>query len=131
MPKGLLALALHDDIFTAESLQTVRNIFQARIPSGRESLQLKIKRNASDVPVFCAPGRATNSFRTSPTEPLHSSIRLRYLTELGRRCGLERPFTQYCARRGLVNAVNSKLTLLLRESLWSRRTDSNLSNPSR
>ena len=108
----LLSLALYDDVFAAESLRDVSNIFRAQVPRGKKCLQLKIKRSALDVPVFRAPGGAVDGFRTSPTEPLRSSTWLRYLTQLGRKSGLEKSFTQYCARRGLVNAVNSKLILL-------------------
>lgn len=100
-------------MFAAESLRDVSNIFRARIPSGKKSLQLKIKRSALDIPVFRTPGRAADGFRTSPTEPLRSSTWLRYLQDLGRKSGLEKSFTQYCARRGLVNAVNSGSILLL------------------
>ena len=91
-----------------QSLHNVSNIFRAEIPSGKKCLQLKIKRSKLDIPVFRAPGRAADGFRTSPTEPLRSSTWLRYLQGLGRRSGLEKSFTQYCARRGLVNAVNSE-----------------------
>lgn len=47
---------------------------------------------------------------------MRSSTWLRYLRRLGRNSGLEHSFTQYCARRGLVNAVNSKWILLLSSS---------------
>ena len=109
-------MALFDDVFAAESLKNVSNIFRAKIPSGKKCLQLKMKRNVLDTPIFREPGRAADGFRTSPTNPLRSGTWLRYLRRLGRNSGLEQSFTQYCARRGLVNAVNSKSILL---PLWS------------
>lgn len=109
----LLSLALYDDVFAAESLWNVSNIFRAKIPLAKKCLQLKMKRSALDIPVFREPGRAVNGFRTSSTKALRSSTWLRYLTQLGRNSGLEKSFTQYCARRGLVNAINSKSILLL------------------
>lgn len=119
----LLHMALYDDVFAAESLRDVSNIFRAKIPSGKKCLQLKMKRNALDIPVFREPGRAGDGYRTSPTKPLRSSTWLRYLRRLGRNSGLENSFTQYCARRGLVNAVNSKSILLLYPSTFSRCAD--------
>ena len=71
-----------------------------------------MKRSALDLPVFREPGRSIHGFRTSSTKPLRSSTWLRYLTQLGRRSGMEKSFTQYCARRGLVNAVNGESLLV-------------------
>lgn len=105
-------MALYDEVFVAESLRNVSNIFQATITSGKKCLQLKTKREVLDTPVFREPGRAEDGYRTSPTEPLRSGTWLRYLRRLGRNSGLEQSFTQYCARRWLVNAVNSKFLLL-------------------
>ncbi len=105
-------MALHDDVFAAESVRNVSHIFGAKVPSGKNCLQLKMKRNVLDIPVFREPGRAVGGYRTSPTQPLRSATWLRYLRRLGRTSGLEQSFTQYCARRGLVNAVNSKSVLL-------------------
>ena len=99
-------------MFAVESLKNVSNIFGAEIPSGKKCLQLKTKRKVLDTPVFREPGRAKDGYRTSPTQPLRSGTWLRYLRRLGRNSGLEQSFTQYCARRGLVNAVNSKSVLL-------------------
>ena len=108
----LLSMALYDDVFAAEPLRNVNNIFRAEVPAGKKCLQLKMKRAVLDTPVFREPGRAVDGHRTSPTKPLRSGTWLRYLRRLGRNSGLEQSFTQYCARRGLVNAVNSKLVLL-------------------
>ena len=105
-------MALYDDVFAAESLRNVSNIFQAKIPARKKCLQLKTKRKVLDTPVFREPGRAVDGYRTSTTEPLRSGTWLRYLRRLGRNSGLEQSFTQYCARRGLVNAINSKSVLL-------------------
>ncbi len=71
-----------------------------------------MKRNVLDTPVFREPGHAVDGYCTSPTQPLRSSTWLRYLRWLGHNSGLELSFTQYCAQRGLVNAVNSKSVLL-------------------
>lgn len=75
----LLSLALYDNVFAAGLLRNISNIFRAKIPPGKKSLQLKIKGSALDIPVFRIPGCAADGFRTSPTEPLRSSTWLRYL----------------------------------------------------
>ena len=105
-------MALYDNVFVAESVRNISHIFGAKVPSGKRSLQLKMKRKVLDIPVFREPGRTADGYRTSPTQPLRSGTWLRYLRRLGRNSGLEQSFTQYCARRGLVNAVNSKSAFL-------------------
>ncbi len=71
-----------------------------------------MKRNVLNIPVFCEPERAVGGYHTSPTQPLRSATWLRYLWWLGHTFRLKQSFTQYCAQRGLVNVVNSKLVLL-------------------
>jgi len=104
----LLFMALHDDVFVAESTRDVSYIFRVKPPSVKKSLTLKIKADALDQPVFREPERVADEYRTSKTKPLRSSTWLRYLKRLGLKSGLKHSFTQYVARRGLVNAVNSK-----------------------
>lgn len=113
-------MALYDEVFAAEPLKDVSNIFRAKVPAGKKCLQLKMKRTVLDTPVFREPGRAVDGHRTSPKKPLKWSTWLRYLRRLGRNSGLEQSFTQYCARRGLVNAVNRKSILLQLRSSPSR-----------
>jgi len=104
----LLFMALHDDVFVAESTRDVSYIFRAKPSAAKKSLTLKIKADALNQPVFREPERAADEYRTSKTKPLRSSTWLRYLKRLGLKSGLKHSFTQYVARRGLVNAVNSK-----------------------
>lgn len=105
-------MVLYDEVFAAESLRNDSHIFGAKIPSGKRCRQLKTKRTVLDTPVFREPGRAEDWYRTSLTEPLRSGTWLRYLRRLGGNTGVEQSLTQFCARRGLVNAVNSKSLLL-------------------
>ncbi len=104
----LLSMTLHDDVFVAESTRDVSYIFRAKPSSAKKSLTLKIKADALDQPVFREPERAADKYRTSKTKSLRSSTWLRYLKRLGFKSGLKHSFTQYVARRDLVNAVNSK-----------------------
>ena len=100
----LLSLALYDDAFEAESAKTIRNLFWAQMPQGRESIVLKWRRSALDTPVFRQPLRGGS---TSATEPLRSSTWAGYMLKLGRAAGFRHPLTQYWLRRGLLNSVNS------------------------
>ncbi len=100
-----------------------RQHFPSQGPLGEEMSLIKDEAQSLDIPVFREPGRVMDGYRTSPTKPLHSSTRLRYLRQLGRNSGLENSFTQYCARRGLVNAVNSKSIVLPGPSSFYCGTD--------
>lgn len=66
-------MAIYADVFKSESMKDVRNIFIAKPAPGKKSIELKMKRDALDKPVFRAPGRAADEYRTSPTEPLRAS----------------------------------------------------------
>ncbi len=100
-------MALHDNIFVAQSLSNVTNIFEAEIPEDKLCLQLKIQRKALDQPVFREPDTSSCGYGTATTKPLRVSTWLRYLQRLGLKAELELPSTQYCFRRGLINAINS------------------------
>ena len=47
----LLALGLHDDIFAA-TIEDVADIYTTYIPPYRKGIQLKIKREKLDIPIF-------------------------------------------------------------------------------
>lgn len=102
----LLAMALHDGIFTAE-FRRLEDIYWHQIPSHREGIQLKIKRMALDRPVFRQPTRGSDGYRTSEHEPLKSDKWSDYLRKLGEVAGLKCNLTQYVWRRSLINAINS------------------------
>ncbi len=72
-------MVLHNDVFTAQSVRNVSHIFGVKVPSEKKCLQLKMKRNVLDTPVFREPGHAVDGYCTSPTQPLRSSTWLRYL----------------------------------------------------
>lgn len=53
----LLYLAVYDDVLVSPKLWTVDNVFGTIVPPRKNSLQLKIKREAFDLPVFREPSR--------------------------------------------------------------------------
>lgn len=63
-------MALYNDVFVAESVRNISHIFGGKVPSGKRSLQLKMKREVLDIPVFREPGRTVDGYHTSPMQPL-------------------------------------------------------------
>lgn len=109
----LLALAVHDKAFEVNAInRDPSNIFRIKIPEYRNSLRLSWKSSIANIPLFRQPENCAGVWITSATQPLKSSTWRRYLKGLGISAGLEHPFTQYVIRRGLMNTVNSKVTLL-------------------
>jgi len=103
-------MALHDDIFVSPKIKyDIRSIFDTQVPTWKKCLVMKITKEALDKPVFRQPGKADAGYLTSPTVPLSASTWRGHLVNLGKKAGLQLALTQYCFRRGLVNAVNRKL----------------------
>lgn len=111
----LFAMAIHDDIFAPE-FREIEDIYWAKIPSHKVGMQVKIKREKLDLPVFRQPERSENGYRTSDSTPLKASTWSNYLRPLGRLAGLKYLLTQYVFRRTTINYINSmnhlSLTLL-------------------
>lgn len=104
----LLALALHDGIF-APDIQDVEDIYTKKIPPHRRGMQLKIKREWLDVPIFREPERTDEGYRTSSKIPMKAATEARYLKRNGEQSGQERNLTQKFLRRGGINAINSRM----------------------
>lgn len=98
----LLALALDDETFEAESARYIENIFRVKIPPGKHSLALKWKRELLDLPVLREPTRGDKGSGTSPTKPLRASTFARNLRRLGRIVGPRGNLGQKYFRRGLL-----------------------------
>ena len=96
----LLTMAFHDDVFEKPINLTKVGIF-------RNFVRLTMKQDVLDMPIFRKPKRDEFEDRISRTYSLKATTWLRYLQRLGRNFGLEQSFTQYCARRGSINVVNS------------------------
>lgn len=104
----LLALALHDNIFDA-TIKDVADIYTAPIPSHRKGIQLKVKREKLDVPIFREPEHTSDGYRTSVAQPLKSRTWARIIKRIGIKAGQEQSLTQKVLRRGGINAINSKV----------------------
>ncbi len=107
----LLALALDDEAFEAESAKYIENIFWVKMPPGKRSLTLKWKREVLDLPVLREPMRGAEGSGTSPTKPLCAITFARNLKRTGRKAGLQGNLGQKYLRRGLLNVVNSMTSL--------------------
>ncbi|KAF7139772.1 hypothetical protein CNMCM5793_008215 [Aspergillus hiratsukae] len=104
----LLSLALHDGIF-APDIRGIGDIYTKQIPSHRRGMQLKIRREWLDVPIFREPERTDEGYRTSRSIPLKAATSGRYLKRTGEQSGQEKNLTQKVLRRGGINAINSRI----------------------
>lgn len=66
-------MALYDNVFAAEFLKNVSNIFRAKVSAEKKCLLLKMKRTVLNIPVFREPERAVNEYHISPIKSLKSS----------------------------------------------------------
>lgn len=107
-----LFMIFYDDVFVAKSLKNVNNIFRVKISVEKKCLQLKMKRTILNISIFRELERVEDEHRTSSIKSLKLSTWLRYFRRLSRNSELEQFFIQYCARRDLINVVNSKSILL-------------------
>jgi hypothetical protein len=72
-------------------------------------MQLKIKRQWLDVPIFREPERTEEGYTTSKEKPMKAATEARYLKRNGEQSGQERNLTQKFLRRGGINAINSRM----------------------
>lgn len=111
----LLALGLDDNIFEA-IIQDVADVYTRPIPPHRKGIQLKIKRDKLDIPIFREPEK-DKGYQTSDAQPLKSRTWSRNMKRLGKQAGLEESLTQKVLRRCGINAINSMLPVLMNSRL--------------
>jgi hypothetical protein len=114
-------MAMHDDIFDTDIFDTdifdadifdadIKNIeciYQADIPYYKKGMQLKIKRDKLDMPIFREPERSAKEYRISDNKPLKLRTWSRNVKRLGVKAGLKENLTQKVLRRDTINAINS------------------------
>lgn len=64
-------MAMHDDVFVA-NIEDIEQIYSAEIPYHRRGLQLKIKREKLDLPIFREPEHSDKGYPTSDVDPLEA-----------------------------------------------------------
>ncbi|KAL4891317.1 hypothetical protein BDV59DRAFT_66820 [Aspergillus ambiguus] len=112
----LLSLAIHDDIFVA-TIKDESHIYTAPIPSHRKGIQLKIKREKLDIPIFREPEDTPEGYRTSDEQPLKSRTWSRYIKRIGVLNGQKHNLTQKVFRRGGINAINNNAPSSVRDQV--------------
>ena len=104
-------MAMHDDIFDTDIFDTdikdIEPIYQADIPYYKRGMQLKIKKDKLDMPIFREPERSAKGYRISDYKSLKARTWNRNVKRLGVKAGLEENLTQKVLRRGTINAINS------------------------
>ncbi|GLA67413.1 hypothetical protein AtubIFM54640_010731 [Aspergillus tubingensis] len=112
----LLSLGIDDEIFVA-TIKDESHIYTAPIPSHRKGIQLKIKREKLDIPIFREPEHTPEGYRTSDTQPLKSRTWGRYTKRIGKRSGQKHNLTQKVLRRGGINAINNNAPSSVRDQV--------------
>ncbi|KAG5296486.1 hypothetical protein I7I50_09670 [Histoplasma capsulatum G186AR] len=111
-----LSMAINDEIFAPE-FEKLEDIYWYPIPLHLGGMNLKIKAEMLDVPVFRQPERTGSGYRTSERTPLKGSTWSGYLKHLGLMAGLKYGLTQYVWRRSLINTINNKAPSSVRDQV--------------
>jgi hypothetical protein len=86
-------MAMHDDIFDTDIFNTdnknIERIYQADIPYYKRGMQLKIKRDKLNMPIFREPERSANGYQISDNKSLKARTWSRNVKRLGVKAGLE------------------------------------------
>ncbi|XP_044716549.1 FluG domain-containing protein [Hirsutella rhossiliensis] len=109
----LIALALHDHAFDAQSLTNASRVFETKVWGPTQSTPLRWKESMLKVPVF----RRVHGTTLSADEAMLYS-KLNY--DMGRQSldsGHEKPWTPRFARRGAANAVNGDAPDTVRDQM--------------
>ncbi|KAK2797607.1 hypothetical protein FQN50_009120 [Emmonsiellopsis sp. PD_5] len=112
----LLSMALHDHIFAAD-FRSLDDIYWHEIPAYRAGMELKVKREKLEIPIFREPERTDTGYRTSDKIPLKASTWARILREIGKLMGLLVSLTQYYFRRTVINILNNKVPSSVRDQV--------------
>ncbi|QSS63012.1 hypothetical protein I7I51_00068 [Histoplasma capsulatum] len=112
----LLSMALYDRIFVAE-FRNLDDIYWHEISADKGGMELKVKREKLDIPIFRQPERTDTGYRTSDTMPLKASTWARILREIGKLMGLLISLTQYYFRRTVINILNGKVPSSVRDQV--------------
>ena len=111
----MLAIAVHDNAFRSEKIQSVRDIFRLRVKPPRRSLELKWKKSILKTPIFRQAVPSADGTRTSEPEAakaLRYHTYLYYLQRLGYVVGFPQLLGPYDIRRGAGEAVDGRLQWL-------------------
>ncbi|KAH6666137.1 hypothetical protein B0J14DRAFT_643409 [Halenospora varia] len=99
----MLTIAIHDNAFRSEKIQSVRDIFRLRVKQPRYSLELKWKKSILKTPIFRQAVLSVDGTRTSSPEDakaLWYYTYIYYLQRLGYIVGFAALLTGYALRRG-------------------------------
>ncbi|KAL6229872.1 hypothetical protein BDW75DRAFT_249195 [Aspergillus navahoensis] len=112
----LVALGIDDDIFEC-TIKDVADIYTAPIPPHRRGIQMKIKRDKLDIPIFREPRDTDEGYCTSKEVPLKARTWARYIKRIGMKAGQKENLTQKVVRRGAINAINNQAPASVRDQV--------------
>lgn len=99
-----------DEAFAAPNLKTVRQVFGHEVRGPVLCTPLTWKPSKLKQPIFRRCERTTLGNVTSDTRPVPYSQLRDSLVRLGKAAGFQDTMTNYCFRRGMVNAMDSMFT---------------------
>lgn len=100
----MVALAIHDQAFELQKLNTTDNWLHVRLPDGQPRLTFHWRSSIRDRPIF----REARDGRTTLDTPIHASQSRYFLRRIGRNMGLEKSLKFYHIRRGVANAIDGE-----------------------
>ncbi|OJD20620.1 hypothetical protein ACJ73_08044 [Blastomyces percursus] len=112
----LLSMALSDHIFAA-NFRNLDDIYWHNIPAHKDGMELKVKREKLDIPIFREPERTDTGYRTFDIMPLKATTWARILRWIGKLIGLPVSLTQYYFRRTVINILNDKVPSSVRDQV--------------
>jgi hypothetical protein len=104
-------MAMHDNIFNIDIFNAdnkdIERIYRAEIPYYKRGMQLKIKRDKLNMPIFRESKRSAKGYRTLDDKLFKVRTWSRNVKRLEVKAGLEENLTQKVLRRGIINAINN------------------------
>jgi hypothetical protein len=94
------------DIFNADN-KNIEYIYRAEIPYHKKGMQLKIKKNILNLPIFRKPKRSAKGYRTLNNKSFKVRTWSRYIKRLKIKIRLKENLTQKILRRDTINAINN------------------------
>lgn len=95
-----------DQVFEAPNLTSAEKLSMLDIESGLNQLQLPLKPEMADVPVFRGVIRTLYGWAISPTKPLTYSIVRSSMVKIGQITGFKQVTRPYALRYGAGKAFN-------------------------
>ncbi len=103
----MLALIFADEAFAVPELTSTEQLFRLRIPPGQKQLELPLKEEVQEMPVFRRCKSTIHGVQISRAEALADSTLRPQMVDLGSATGMELQTGPYTFRRGNGEALDN------------------------